>query len=286
MQIPSPQFAICNLHFSICNNTHSNTSDGTAPTHFPTGTKMSVQTLYTAATGMDALETKLDVIANNMANINTTGFKKDRANFEDLFYRQIRLPGAEDADGTITSTGIEDRTWHARFQHANQPRTRCAANDQQSARLCHRRSRILLGHQPRRRIALHPSRELRHQCTDNNWCSVRRTPAGFSIRPSTFRLKRSTWPSPPTARCNTARATTSRCKTAGQIQVTTFIDPDGLLKIGDNLYQETPASGSPTPRHSRSERRRRDSTRCSGSFQRRTGAGIDRPDHDPTSLRA
>ena len=46
---------------------------------------MTVQTLYTAATGMEALETKLDVIANNMANINTTGFKKDRANFEDVF---------------------------------------------------------------------------------------------------------------------------------------------------------------------------------------------------------
>ena len=68
---------------------------------------MSIQTLYTAATGMQALETKLDVIANNMANINTTAFKKDRANFEDLFYRQIRLPGAEDADGNRTSTGIE-----------------------------------------------------------------------------------------------------------------------------------------------------------------------------------
>ncbi len=57
---------------------------------------MTVQTLYTAATGMEALETKLDVIANNMANINTTGFKKDRANFEDVFYRQYRLPGAQD----------------------------------------------------------------------------------------------------------------------------------------------------------------------------------------------
>ena len=68
---------------------------------------MSVQTLYTAATGMEALETKLDVIANNMANINTTGFKKDRANFEDLVYRQLRLPGAIDADGNRTSTGVE-----------------------------------------------------------------------------------------------------------------------------------------------------------------------------------
>ena len=68
---------------------------------------MSVQTLYTAATGMEALETKLDVIANNMANINTTGFKKDRANFEDLIYRINRLPGSTDADGNLTSTGIE-----------------------------------------------------------------------------------------------------------------------------------------------------------------------------------
>src|SRR5688572_33042049 len=68
---------------------------------------MTVQTLYTAATGMEALETKLDVIANNMANINTTGFKKDRANFEDLFYRQIRVPGGENADGNRTPTGIE-----------------------------------------------------------------------------------------------------------------------------------------------------------------------------------
>src|SRR5882757_9767221 len=68
---------------------------------------MTVQTLYTAATGMEAMETKLDVIANNMANISTTAFKKDRANFEDVFYRQYRLPGAQDADGTRTATGIE-----------------------------------------------------------------------------------------------------------------------------------------------------------------------------------
>ena len=51
---------------------------------------MTIQSLYTAATGMQALETKLDVIANNMANVNTVAFKKDRANFEDLFYRQLQ----------------------------------------------------------------------------------------------------------------------------------------------------------------------------------------------------
>lgn len=67
---------------------------------------MSVQMLYTAATGMQAMETKLDVVANNLANINTTAFKKARANFEDLFYRQIKLPGAQDAQGNFTPTGI------------------------------------------------------------------------------------------------------------------------------------------------------------------------------------
>jgi len=55
---------------------------------------MSIQTLYTAATGMESLQTKLDVIANNLANVNTTGFKKGRANFEDLCYRNYKYPGS------------------------------------------------------------------------------------------------------------------------------------------------------------------------------------------------
>src|SRR6187402_2094851 len=66
---------------------------------------MSVQTLYTAATGMQSLETKLDVIANNLANVNTVAFKKDRANFEDLFYKNEVLPGALDNAGQPTPIG-------------------------------------------------------------------------------------------------------------------------------------------------------------------------------------
>ena len=68
---------------------------------------MSVQTLYTAATGMQAMETKLDVIANNLANINTTGFKKDRANFEDLLYRTEVYPGVRDANQIPTAVGTQ-----------------------------------------------------------------------------------------------------------------------------------------------------------------------------------
>ena len=68
---------------------------------------MSVQTLYTAATGMEAMQTKLDVIANNLANINTTGFKKDRANFEDLLYRHEVHPGVLDAGQNPTPVGTQ-----------------------------------------------------------------------------------------------------------------------------------------------------------------------------------
>jgi flagellar basal-body rod protein FlgG len=68
---------------------------------------MSIQTLYTAASGMSAMETKLDVIANNLANINTTAFKRGRCNFEDMFYRNRVLPGVWDSLGNPTPVGIQ-----------------------------------------------------------------------------------------------------------------------------------------------------------------------------------
>src|SRR5579885_3400703 len=68
---------------------------------------MSVQTLYTAATGMQSLETKLNVIANNLANVNTTAYKTDRCNFEDLFYKEIKLPGTLDQQQNYAPVGIQ-----------------------------------------------------------------------------------------------------------------------------------------------------------------------------------
>jgi flagellar basal-body rod protein FlgG len=62
--------------------------------------------LFTASTGLNALNTRLDVIANNLANVNTDGFKGSRANFEDLIYQEKRLPGVENAVGDRTPTGL------------------------------------------------------------------------------------------------------------------------------------------------------------------------------------
>lgn len=60
---------------------------------------MAVQALHSAATGMQALSTEIDVIANNLANVNTQGFKGSRVNFEDLIYEQKRQPGVENDNG-------------------------------------------------------------------------------------------------------------------------------------------------------------------------------------------
>lgn len=68
---------------------------------------MAVQALHSAATGMNALSTELDVISNNLANVNTNGFKASRVNFEDLVYQQKRQPGLENGAETTPPAGLQ-----------------------------------------------------------------------------------------------------------------------------------------------------------------------------------
>src|SRR3954470_1875299 len=63
--------------------------------------------LLTAATGMEAQQQSIDVISNNLANLNTTAFKKSRANFHDLLYQTLRAPGQNSTAGTIVPGGIQ-----------------------------------------------------------------------------------------------------------------------------------------------------------------------------------
>ena len=66
-----------------------------------------MRSLWTAATGMAAQQTNMDVIANNLANANTTGFKASRGNFEDLMYQTLIPAGAQNGAGTTVPTGIQ-----------------------------------------------------------------------------------------------------------------------------------------------------------------------------------
>jgi flagellar basal-body rod protein FlgG len=71
------------------------------------GQKTMLRSLYTAATGMEAQQLKMDVISNNLANASTTGFKRNRAEFEDLLSEAVKAPGAPTPQGGAEPTPLE-----------------------------------------------------------------------------------------------------------------------------------------------------------------------------------
>ncbi|MBN1854941.1 MAG: flagellar basal-body rod protein FlgG [Pirellulales bacterium] len=206
---------------------------------------MSVQTLYTAATGINSLETKLDVIANNLANINTVAFKKDRANFEDLFYRHIRLPGTEDSNGNTTSTGISvglgsrvsstqtDFDQGAFQQSGNQLDVAIEGKgfftvlDSNGDRLYTRAGNF----------GINANRQLVVGSANNGWIldpavDIPQNATAITISP--------------TGEVQAQITGTTELQTLTTIQLATFINSDGLEKLGDNVYRETGASGPAT----------------------------------------
>ena len=80
-----------------------------------------MRSLRSAASGMAAQQTHIDTIANNMANVSTTGFRRSRAEFQDLIYQQVRTPGGRTADGGTLPTGVQigqgTRTVSTEFMH-------------------------------------------------------------------------------------------------------------------------------------------------------------------------
>ena len=204
---------------------------------------MSVQTLYTAATGMQALETKLDVIANNLANVNTTGFKKDRANFEDLIYRINRLPGSTDADGNLTPTGIEvglgtrvsstqTNFTQGALQATNNPLD-FAIEGEGFFQVQEPGSGFLY------------TRAGNFSLNANNQLVVGSASTGYLVTPQ-ISIPNNAVDIVVTAEGQVQFRTTDSTvlQTAGQLNIARFNNPDGLLKIGDNMYRETDASNA------------------------------------------
>jgi len=205
---------------------------------------MTVQTLYTAATGMQALQTKLDVIANNMANINTTAFKKDRANFEDLFYRQYRLPGAEDVDGNRTPTGIEvglgtrvgstqTNYEQGAFETTNKPLDLAIEGDgffqivDPNGDFLYTRSG---------NFGINDNGQLVLGSAVNGYLEA----SGITIPPEATGIVIST-----DGQVQISTQDSPTLQNIGQMQLAKFINNDGLIKLGDNLYKASDASNTP-----------------------------------------
>ena len=206
---------------------------------------MSVQTLYTAATGMRALETKLDVIANNLANVNTTGFKKDRANFEDLMYRINRMPGSTDADGNLTSTGIEvglgtrvsstqTNYTQGALQTTNNPLDFAIEGEG-----------FFTVEDPNGDFLY--TRAGNFGINANNQLVLGSANTGWILNPQITIPDQAIDVVVTTDGQVQFRTTDSDVlQTAGNINLANFTNPDGLLKMGDNLFKVTDASGPAT----------------------------------------
>jgi flagellar basal-body rod protein FlgG len=207
---------------------------------------MSVQTLYTAATGMESLQTKLDVIANNLANVNTTAFKADRANFEDLFYRHEPFPGNIDQNsnyapvGTQIGLGARVQSTQSNFQQgAFQETTEpldvaiegqgfFQVQDPSSGQILYTRSGNF-------------SLNSNYQMVMGSAQTGRLVDPPITFPPDATGISitadgQVTYISPQSP----------QAQTVGQLQLAMFPNPEGLLKLGENLYAQTDASGNVT----------------------------------------
>lgn len=202
-----------------------------------------IRSLWIARTGLDAQQTQLDVIANNLANVSTNGFKRSRAVFEDLIYQTLRQPGAQSSQQTQIPTGLQIGTGAkpvatARiFTQGNLQKT---DNTLDVAVQGNGFFQVLL---PDGTTAY--TRDGSFQ-KDNQGQIV--TSDGFPVQPNiTIPANALSLSIGQDGTVSITQPGTAATTQIGSIQVATFINPAGLQSVGQNLFLETAASGTPTP---------------------------------------
>jgi flagellar basal-body rod protein FlgG len=182
-----------------------------------------IRSLWISKTGLDAQQTQMDVIANNLANVSTSGFKRSRAVFEDLLYQTIRQPGAQSSQQTQLPSGLQLGTG---VRPVATERIFTQGNLQQTGNS--------------KDLAINGDGFFQ---VDNQGQLV--TSSGFTIQPA-ISIPANTQ-SITVARDGTVSVTSAGSSTptnVGSIQLSTFINPAGLESKGENLYLETGASGN------------------------------------------
>lgn len=208
---------------------------------------MSVQTLYTAATGMEAMETKLDVIANNLANVNTTGFKRDRANFEDLLYRNEVYPGVQDANQTPTPTGTQVGLGVRVMSTQTDHRQGTLENTGRELDIAIEGRGFLPVLDPRSQTTVY-TRAGNLDINGDGQLVLGSAQTGRLIDPPIqIPLNATQVQISDTGIVMVRQPGSVELQQQGQLQLAQFINPDGLLKIGENLYEQTEASGAAVP---------------------------------------
>lgn len=200
-----------------------------------------IRSLWISKTGLEAQQTQMDVISNNLANVSTTGFKRSRAVFEDLLYQTIRQPGAQSSQQTQVPSGLQIGTG---VRPIAAERIHTQGNLQQTGNnldVAINGAGFFQVLMPDGTTAY--TRDGSFQ-TDSQGQLV--TSSGFTVQPALTIPANTT--SVTIGRDGTVSATQAGVPTPvqiGSLQLATFINPAGLQSQGENLYQETASSGTP-----------------------------------------
>jgi len=198
-----------------------------------------IRSLSIAKTGLDAQQTQLDVVANNLANVGTTGFKRSRAVFEDLMYQNLRQSGGQTSDQTRMPSGLQLGTG-VRVVATERIHTQGNSTKTENPKdLMVNGGGFFQVLMPDGTAAY--TRDGSFQ-TDQNGQLV--TASGFPVQPAITLPQNAT--SMTVGRDGTVsvvQAGGTASVQVGQIQLAMFLNPTGLQSNGENLYVETDASG-------------------------------------------
>ena len=202
-----------------------------------------IRSLWIARTGLDAQQTSLDVIANNLANTSTNGFKRARPVFEDLLYQTLRQPGAQSSQSTQIPSGLQLGTGVRPVSTARihtQGSLQQTGNDLDVAINGAGFLQVLL---PDGTTAY--TRDGSFQ-RDNQGQLV--TSSGYAVQPSiTIPANALTTTISNDGVVSITQAGNASATQVGTLQLATFINVGGLQSVGENLFMETASSGTPTP---------------------------------------
>lgn len=201
-----------------------------------------MRALSIASTGMLAQQLNVEVIANNLANMNTTGFKLQRAEFQDLLYQNVQTPGSQTSDtGAVAPNGIQIGAGvktAAIYRVTTQGDLKSTSNPYDIAVQGQGYFRIQLadgsdGYTRAGNFGLSPEGQLVTQ----QGLVVQ---PGIAIPQNTISVQINAQ-----GQVNATVAGDATPQTVGQLELTRFPNEAGLNAVGDNLYLETPGSGAP-----------------------------------------
>ncbi|MFD1801163.1 flagellar basal-body rod protein FlgG [Mixta tenebrionis] len=200
-----------------------------------------MRALWIAKTGLEAQQTNMDVITNNLANVSTNGFKRQRAVFEDLLYQTLRQPGAQSSEQTTIPSGLQVGTGVrpvATERIHSQGGMTQTSNSKDVAISGQGFFQVLL---PDGTTAY--TRDGAFQIDQNGQLV---TANGYPIQPAiTLPQDADTLTIGSDGLVSVTQAGQTAPQQVGQLTLATFINDSGLESIGENLYRETQSSGAP-----------------------------------------